>query len=140
MIWLKTPKTLPTILNSIQSCPDGTRISTSGPKERLKTNPQTDRFHAMVRDVARALPEYGGLLMDEDSWKDVFLDALFDGRTRMVPKLNRMGMMPLSPHWKALTIKEAMDAITIVQAFGDQHGVHFKGDDILEESYGCTNR
>ncbi len=116
----------------LRQTPAGSTVTFKRPGEGKTTNPQTNKFHVMCREVAAQVPEYHGIYMDEESWKDVFLDALFDGETRLVPKLNRMGMLPLSPHWRALTIREAMDAITIVQAFGDQHGVKFRADEGLE--------
>jgi len=117
----------------IRRAPEGSEVTFKRPEERKKTSPQTNRFHAMIRDVAKQVPEYYGIHMDEQSWKDVFLDALFKGKTHMVPALDRMGMIPLRPHWRELTVAEAAEGITIVQAFGDQNGVQFKADEGLED-------
>lgn len=117
----------------IRRAPDESEITFKRPEERKKTSPQDRRFHAMIRDVARQLPEYGGIHMDEHSWKVVFLDALFKGQTRAVPALDRMGMVALQPRWRNLTIAEAQEGITIVQAFGDTNGVRFAADKGLEE-------
>ena len=117
----------------VRRAPDGSEVTFKRPEERKKTSPQDRRFHAMVRDVARQLPEYGGIHMDERSWKTVFLDALFKGQTRLVPALDRMGMVALQPHWRNLTIPEAQEGITIVQAFGDLNGVRFASDKGIEE-------
>ncbi len=125
---LNSPEARKEATRWITIAPDGSTVTFKRPGEGQKTNPQTNKFHVMCREVAEQVPEYYGIHMDEESWKDVFLDALFGGETRLVPKLNRMGMLPLSPHWKALTIKEAMDAITIVTAFGDMNKVVFKAD------------
>lgn len=133
MIWLKTPKTLPTILNSIQSCPDGTRITLSGPK---RSDEQNRRLHAMIRDVAQQVTYYGGLKLTEHGWKQVFMDALRREETRIVPNLDNSGLLTLNMRSTSdLSLKECADLITIIMAYGDQHNVHFKGDDILEASY-----
>lgn len=130
MIWLKTPKTLPTILNSIQSCPDGTRITLSGPK---RSDEQNRRLHAMIRDVARQVKHHGMTLSEED-WKIIFCDAL-NRETRMVPNLSNNGLVALGHSTSNLSVHECADLITLITAFGDQHGVKFRADEILEASY-----
>jgi hypothetical protein len=130
-----TERNRPEVARRVAALEAGSRVTVASPVEKPKSNPQTNRFHAMIRDVARQMPEYYGVHMDENSWKDVFLDALFKGQTRLVPALDRSGMVALRPHWRALSVPEATEGITIVMAFGDQNGIKFKADEILEASY-----
>lgn len=107
------------------------------PDEVKRSNPQNDRFHGMCRDIAKQIPSYHGLRLTEDEWKQVFLDALRRD-LKLVPSLDGTGMVALRMNSSALKTKEFADLITIVMAFGDQNGVKFKADAILEHSYERT--
>lgn len=135
-IILQSPAMRAKATEAVRRAPDGYVFTIEPPSEKPRTNPQNKRFHAMIRDVARQVRVYHGVNMDETTWKDVFLDALFRGETKLVPSLDGSGLVPLKPHFSALNVKQAIDGITIVQAFGDQNGVTFKADQILEDSYG----
>lgn len=132
-LYLTTPKVRETALDWIRRAPEGSVLTFTRPDEKRRSNPQNDRFHGMVRDVAKQLT-YHGMKLNETDWKAIFLDA-WRRDTRLVPALDGTAMVPLRPHISILKSHEAADLITIVQAFGDQEGVKFKADQILEDSY-----
>lgn len=118
MIWLKTPKTLPTILNSIQSCPDGTRITLSGPK---RTTEQNRLFWSLLGQL-ETRATYHGLKLSKEDWRTIFVSGL-KRELRVVPSLDSAGFVPLGYSSSALSVAEMGDAILLIEAWAAQHEV-----------------
>lgn len=123
MIWLKTPKTLPTILTSIQSCPDGTRITLSGPKRTL---PQNARIWAALGDLSKQV-KYHGMTLNAEDYRTLFMDALWR-ETRMLPALENDGFVQMRRATSELSVKEAEQLISLIYEWGYRNGVVFSVD------------
>jgi hypothetical protein len=106
-----------------QKAPEGTRLEFKAPKRTL---PQNARMWAMLTDVAQQVP-WHGLKLSPDDWKLIFLDAL-KREVRMVPNLDGNGFVSLGRSSSDLTKEEMGDLMTLIEAFGAQHGVKFLDD------------
>lgn len=92
-------------------------------KEAKRTNEQNDRMWAMLTDVACQV-KYHGLTLKPDDFKLIFLDAL-KREVRMVPNLDGNGFVNLGRSSSDLSKAEMSDLMTIIEAFGANHGVVF---------------
>ena len=110
----------------IRRAPEGSTITFQRPDEKKRTTPQSDKMHAMIRDVQRqvTLP---GMVLDEEDWKRLFVGTMFR-EMRPVPATDNQGVVLLGKSTKRLTTTEMADLILMIQAYGDQHGVVFKAD------------
>ena len=97
-----------------------TRIEFKKPRRTL---PQNARMWAMLTDVASQL-RWHGLRLSTEDWKLMFLDAL-KREVRMVPNLMGNGFVSLGRSSSDLSIGEMADLITLIEAFGAEHGVQF---------------
>lgn len=116
MIWLKTPKTLPTILTSIQSCPDGTRITLDQPKH---SDAQQNLMWSLCGQLA-SKATYHGLKLAKEDWKLVALSGL-RSELRVVPNLNNDGFIQLNSI-KPLSKAEMGMLIEIIEAWAATNG------------------
>ena len=110
-------------VNWCQKAPEGTRLEFKAPKRTL---PQNARMWAMLTDVAQQVP-WHGLKLSPDDWKLIFLDAL-KREVRMVPNLEGNGFVSLGRSSSDLSKEEMGDLMTLIEAFGAQHGVRFLDD------------
>lgn len=100
----------------------GSRVEIKGPK---RSRDQNAKVHAMLGDISEQLAHYGQWL-DVDDWKKVFMDELErDHRqeARFARGLYGAGIVPLGRSTSDLDVAESSDLITLIYAFGDQHGV-----------------
>ncbi len=130
VVRLHTQRDRDRAMEAVRRAPEGYRLLIEEPR---RTTEQSDKMHAMIRDVASQL-EYHGLKLDVDSWKVIFVDALHR-ETRMVPNLDGTGLLALGRSTSNLSVREMQDMITLITAYGDEHGVQFKADKLLEASY-----
>jgi len=107
----------------------GSRVEIKGPK---RSNDQNAAMWAMLGDLAAQLKWQvdGGLrLLDAEEWKLVMLDALRrENRDQMklVPNSDHTGFVNISGTSSSdLEGAEMHDLLTIIAAFGDQHGVEW---------------
>lgn len=100
--------------------PPMTRIEFKAPKRTL---PQNARMWAMLTDIA-AQVKWHGLTLTPDDWKLIFLDGL-KSELRLVPNLNGTGFVNLGRSSSELSIAEMGDLMTLIEAFGANHGVVF---------------
>lgn len=109
----------------VDKAKDNSRVEFKGPK---RSSNQNAAMWAMLSDVARGLV-WNGRLMDTESWKLVFLDALRRERKdemQLVPNVDRTGWVNVSSaHSSDLDDQEMRDLLTIIRAFGDQNGVEW---------------
>ena len=87
---------------------------------------QNRMLWACLRDVAQQVkwPVDGVLvLMTEWDWKDVFSAAL--KKSQRVAKGIDGGWVMLGVHTSKMTKAEMADLITLIQAFGAEHGVEW---------------
>lgn len=103
------------------------RIEIKGPK---RSNDQNAAMWAMLGDIAAQLlwhVEGGRQYLDAEEWKLVMLDALrreHRDRMKLVPNTDHTGFVNISGVSSSdLEHEEMRDLLTIIRAFGDQHGV-----------------
>ena len=113
---------------------EGSRVEFKGPQRSTNKNAA---MWAMLSDIARQLAWHGKRL-DAEAWKLVFLDALRRERKdelQLVPNIDMTGFVNISSTSSSdLDDDEMGDLLTIISAFGDQHGVEWsnpkaKGDE-----------
>lgn len=98
-----------------------TRIEFKAPRRTL---PQNAKMWVMLTEVSEQLL-WDGKKLTTDDWKIMFLDAL-KRESRCVPNIDGSGFVDLGRSSSDLTIDEMADLITIIEAFGAQHGVEFR--------------
>ena len=106
--------------NWASRAPLGTRVEF---KRAKRSVPQNDRMWAMLTEVAVQLP-WHGMRLSPDDWKLIFLDAL-KRELRIVPNIDGSGFVNLGRSSSDLSKAEMADLITLIEAFGAQHGVVF---------------
>ncbi len=102
--------------------PVGTRIEFKAAKRSLDQN---SRMWAMLTDIAQQLP-WHGVKLTADDWKLVFMDAL-KREVRMVPNIDGNGFVNLGRSTSDLSKSEMSDLFIIMEKFGAEHGVEFRG-------------
>lgn len=102
----------------VRQAPIGSRVEFKSPRRTL---PQNDRMWAMLTEIARQVDWYGQKLTADD-WKDVFTASL--RRAHVVPGLDG-GFVPLGMRTSDMSKQEMGELITLIEAFGAEHGVIF---------------
>jgi hypothetical protein len=103
--------------------PEGATVTI---KENKRSLPQNDRLHAMLTDIAAQLV-WHGQKWPMDDWKKNLL-ACFKTDVRIMPRADGFGVVPVGGT-SDLTVAEAGDFMTFIEAFGAQHGVVFHDTD-----------
>jgi len=119
VITLSTPADRDRAVKWSRQLPSGTRVEYKAPRRSLDQN---SKMWAMLTEFAMQLP-WHGIKLSPNDWKTVFLDAL-NLELRMVPNLHGSGFVRLGRS-SDLTKSEMADLITLMEAFGANHGVKF---------------
>lgn len=105
----------------------GSRVEIKGPK---RSTDQNAAMWAMLGDISAQLlwqVDGGRRLLDVEEWKLVMLDALrreHRDQMKLVPNTDHTGFVNISGTSSSdLEHAEMRDLLTIIRAFGDQHGV-----------------
>lgn len=108
--------------------------------ESKRSIPQNDRMHAMLTDVARQVPIWGGVRIGKDEWKLIFLDGL-KREMRLVPNLDGDGVVSLSGKSSSeLTKDEMTGMIDLIFKFGAEHEVQFHDpESVAARAEGAAN-
>ena len=107
----------------IDKAPAYTRLEFKAPR---RSTDQNAKMWALLTEVATQV-EWAGLRLSADDWKLLFLDAL-KREVRVVPNLDRNGIVSLGRSSSDLSKAEMSDLIEIIHAFGAAHGVVFADD------------
>ncbi len=99
--------------------PKGFHCLITPPTRSLDSNA---KMWAMLSDVSRDVTWHGRKL-DAESWKHVFSSSL--KKMDVVPNLEGTGFVVLGLSTSSMTIKEMIDMIELITAFGVDHGVKF---------------
>lgn len=87
----------------------------------------------MITEVARKVdwPLGSGIKRNIDAWKDIFTAALRSANHGLdvVPGLNG-GFVLLGMHTSRMSKAELGDLMTLIEAFGAEHGVVFHDQDV----------
>ena len=109
----------------VRAAKPGSRVEFKGPQRKVTKN---NAMWAMLSDIARGLVWFGRRL-DAEAWKLVFLDALrreHHDEMQLVPNIDKTGFVNISGNSSSdLDDQEMSDLLTIIRAFGDQHGIEW---------------
>lgn len=94
--------------------------------DKLRTVPQNDRLHPLIRPISQQLTWYGHKL-SVDAWKVIFMDALNAENVMYVPSIDGRRSVPLGLKTSKLNVSDFGDLMTIVEAFAAERGVDLKG-------------
>lgn len=106
-------------MTALMRAPDGYRITFAEPKH---SSEQREKFHAMVREVAKAV-EYYGKKRSEEAWKSLFVAAYEEAE--MLPSLDGQNFVQVRRSTTTFGVKEYSDLIEIVYEYGARNGVAF---------------
>ena len=93
-------------------------------KPLTRTIEQNKILWAMLTDISEQINWHGNKLSNED-WKHIFSAAL--SQQRVVPNIDGNGFVVLGKSTSKMSVAEMSDMIELIQAFGAQHNVKFKG-------------
>lgn len=116
------------IVRAIERTPMGYVVFIEEPR---RTPDQSDKFHAMIRDISKQVRVWAGLELSYDDWKRLLIDAFDRARGmegRAVPSLDRKGVVILGSQSRSFSKKTAMDFCDFLYAWGNEHGVEFRDD------------
>ena len=113
------PHTRDTARALIDAAPDGHVVNVAAPKRNLDQNA---RMWAMLSDIARAAPE--GRKWTTETWKCAFMHVLGHEIT-FSEGLDNTGPFPVGYSSSRLTVRQMADLITVIQEYGDRHGVRW---------------
>lgn len=103
----------------IDRAPENGVVKISEPKRNLDQNA---RMWAMLSDVSRAKPE--GRMWPPETWKCAFMHSL-GHQVQFAEGLDGSGPFPLGFRTSRLTVRQMADLITVIQEYGDRHGVEW---------------
>jgi hypothetical protein len=103
----------------IDSAPENGVVKISEPK---RNNDQNARMWAMLSDVSRAKPE--GRMWPPETWKCAFMHSL-GHQVQFAEGLDGSGPFPLGFRTSRMTVRQMADLITVIQEYGDRHGVQW---------------
>jgi hypothetical protein len=104
----------------IDAAPDGAVVTVAAPK---RTADQNAKLWAMLEDVARAKPE--GRNWTRETWKAAFMH-LRGHQVQFAEGLDGTGPFPVGFRSSRLTVAQMADLITLIQEWGDRHGVQWR--------------
>ena len=87
------------------------------------------KMWAMLGEVAQQVT-WHGLKLSPDDWKNMFTASL--KRQRSVPNIDGNGFVMLGESTSRMTVVEMADLITLMEAFGVDHGVKFRAPERWE--------
>lgn len=87
-----------------------------------RSNDQNARMWASLTDIANARPE--GRQWTPETWKCAFLHSL-GHQVRFAEGLDGSGPFPIGFSSSKLTVAQMADLITVIQEYGDRHGVEW---------------
>jgi len=89
---------------------------------RTRSTEQNSRLWASLSDIANARPE--GRQWTPETWKCAFLHSL-GHQVRFAEGLDGSGPFPIGFHSSTLTVGQMADLITVINEYGDRHGVEW---------------
>lgn len=101
----------------VNKAPPDSVVTIAGPKRSLDQNA---KLWAMLSDISRARPE--GRLWTPEAWKAAFMHAL-GHEVQFGQALDGQGFFPMGYRTSRLNKAQFAALITVVQEYGDRHGV-----------------
>lgn len=113
------------LINMIRNAPSGTEIEIRhGVPHTIE---QRAKMRCMLRDISKQCTWYG-VKFPEDVWKNIFTAEV--RRDLVFPDIHGAGYVLMGDSTKEMLIEEMASIIDLMHAFGDEHGVKFKGDSL----------
>lgn len=106
-------------IEAILSAPPNYRVRVEPP---LRTVDQNSKLWAMLADVARSKPE--GREWPPETWKAAFMHFL-GHQVLFAEGLDGSGPFPVGFRTSKLTVRQMIDLIDCIYAYGGQHGVEW---------------
>ena len=103
----------------IDAAPDGAVVTV---KDATRNLDQNSRMWASLSDVSRAKPE--GRMWLPETWKAAFMHSL-GHEVIFADGLDGSGPFPVGFRTSRLSVKRMADLITVIQEYGDRHGVQW---------------
>ena len=91
-------------------------------REATRNTDQNAKLWAMLSDISRAKPE--GRAWVPETWKAAFMHSL-GHQVQFCEGLDGSGPFPLGFRSSRLSKRQFADLITVVQEYGDRHGVQW---------------
>lgn len=117
------------ILGSKRAAEQAVRIVIAAPagsvmevKAPRRTGEQNSKLWAMLSDISRAKPE--GRSLPPEHWKALFMQAA-GFKFTWEPGLDGDGVVPIGFKSSRLNKAEFGELITVIQEYGDRHGVEW---------------
>jgi hypothetical protein len=107
----------------IDTAPTGAVVTVAAPK---RSKDQNAKLWAMLEDVARA--KIDGRNWTRETWKAAFMH-LMGHQVQFAEGLDGSGPFPVGFRSSKLTVGQMADLITLVQEWGDRHGVAWRDFD-----------
>lgn len=108
-------------IQAVKDAPDGWVVRVTEPTRSLEANAA---LWAMLNDISEQVIWHGRKL-DSESWKHIFTSSL--KKMDIVPNLDGTGFVALGLSTSKMTKSEMSNLLELIQAFGAQHNVKFKG-------------
>lgn len=89
-------------------------------KAPTRNSDQNAKMWAMLSDISRAAPE--GRQWTTEAWKAGFMHSL-GHQVQFCEGLDNSGPFPMGFRTSRLTVRQMADLITVIQEYGDRHGV-----------------
>lgn len=105
---------------ALREAPDGYRVTIAEP---TRSTDQNAKMWAMLNDVARAKPEARN--WTPETWKAAFMHFL-GHQVMFAEGLNGTGPFPVGFRSSRLTVRQMIDLIDCIAAYGDEHGVEWR--------------
>jgi hypothetical protein len=116
----------------VREAPAGYVVRISEP---AKSREQEDKYHALIRDIARQVP-FMGEIVSEDDWKRLLVDMFAEVRRQMgkplrydgrvVPSLDGVRTVQLGIQTRRFSRAEASDFIEFLASFGSEYDVQWR--------------
>ena len=103
----------------VDAAPDGAVLNI---REATRNNDQNALMWALLSDVSRAKPE--GRNWTTDVWKAAFMHSL-GHQVQFCEGLDGSGPFPVGFRTSRLSKSRMADLITVIQEYGDRHGVRW---------------
>lgn len=92
-------------------------------KKRTRTLDQNAKMWAMLTDLEQQAPEYFGIKMTKEKYKDLFTGSL--SGCDFVPAVGGHGMIGIGGSSSKLTTSQMADLISMIEMFGAERNVKF---------------
>ncbi len=93
-------------------------------REATRSGEQNAKLWAMLSDISRAKPD--GRRWTPETWKAAFMHSL-GHQVQFCEGLDNSGPFPLGFRSSRLSVKQMADLITVIQEYGDRHGIAWTG-------------